>query len=48
MTDLDAADFAIVRAETPSEMLHPDYFFGSRQKEGRLDFRAGDPDKCSG
>ncbi|MBO9518528.1 MAG: glycoside hydrolase family 3 C-terminal domain-containing protein [Porphyrobacter sp.] len=37
------ADFAIVRAETASEMLHPDHFFGSRQKEGRLDFRDGDP-----
>lgn len=37
------ADFAIVRSETPSEMLHPQYFFGSRYKEGRLDFRQGDP-----
>lgn len=37
------ADFAIIRAETPSEKLHPDHFFGSRQKEGRLDFRDGDP-----
>jgi beta-glucosidase len=37
------ADFAIVRAESPSESLHPNHFFGSRQKEGRLDFRAGDP-----
>jgi beta-glucosidase len=37
------ADFAIVRSETPSEMLHPHHFFGSRYKEGRLDFRAGDP-----
>jgi beta-glucosidase len=37
------ADFAIVRAETPSEMLHPHHFFGSRYKEGRLDFRDGDP-----
>lgn len=36
------ADFAIVRAEAPSEKLHPDHFFGSRQKEGRLDFRDGD------
>ena len=39
----DQADFAIVRAEAPSEMLHPHHFFGSRQKEGRLDFRPGDP-----
>ncbi|MBW3599168.1 MAG: amidohydrolase family protein, partial [Planctomycetes bacterium] len=37
------ADFAIVRTDTASEMLHPDHFFGSRYKEGRLDFRAGDP-----
>lgn len=35
------ADFAIVRTETPSEMLHPWHFFGGRQKEGRLDFRPG-------
>ncbi|WP_241127815.1 glycoside hydrolase family 3 protein [Novosphingobium terrae] len=38
----EGADFALIRAETPSEMLHPDSFFGSRQKEGRLDFRDGD------
>lgn len=36
------ADFALIRAETPSEKLHPNNFFGSRQKEGRLDFRDGD------
>lgn len=36
------ADFAIVRSEAPAEMLHPHHFFGSRYKEGRLDFRAGD------
>jgi beta-glucosidase len=36
------ADFSIIRSETPSEMLHPNHFFGSRQKEGRLDFRDGD------
>lgn len=41
--DPAAADFAIVRTEAPSEMLHPHHFFGSRYKEGRLDFRAGDP-----
>jgi len=23
--------------------LHPNFFFGTRQKEGRLDFRDGDP-----
>jgi beta-glucosidase-like glycosyl hydrolase len=26
-----------------SELLHPHHVFGSRQKEGRLDFRDGDP-----
>lgn len=40
---VEQADFAIIRAESPSEMLHPHHFFGSRQKEGRLDFRDGDP-----
>ena len=39
---LAEADFVLVRAETPSERLHPDYFFGRMQKEGRLDFRDGD------
>ncbi|MGI4853668.1 MAG: glycoside hydrolase family 3 N-terminal domain-containing protein [Janthinobacterium lividum] len=38
-----AADVVILRAETPSEMLHPGYFFGSRQHEGRLNFQPGDP-----
>jgi beta-glucosidase len=38
----EEADFSIVRAETASEMLHPHHFFGSRYKEGRLDFRPGD------
>lgn len=36
------ADVALVRASTPFETLHPWYFFGARQHEGRLDFRAGD------
>ena len=39
----EQADFAIVRTETASEMLHPHHFFGSRYKEGRLDFQDGDP-----
>ena len=42
VSDPAQADFAVVRAESPSEMLHPNHFFGSRQKEGRLDFRDGD------
>lgn len=37
-----AADVAIVRAETPWETLHPGYFFGARQHEGRLNFQPGD------
>ncbi|MXP27065.1 glycoside hydrolase family 3 protein [Altererythrobacter indicus] len=43
VNDPAEADFAIIRASTPHEMLHPYFFFGSRQHEGRLDFRAGDP-----
>ncbi len=38
----DKADVAIVRAETPFEVLHAGYFFGSRQHEGRLNFEPGD------
>ncbi|MEL1249287.1 glycoside hydrolase family 3 protein [Aurantiacibacter gilvus] len=41
--DVSDADFAIVRADTPSELLHPNHFFGSRYKEGRLNFELGDP-----
>jgi beta-glucosidase len=36
------ADVAIIRAETPFEKLHPGYFFGSRQHEGRLNLQPGD------
>jgi beta-glucosidase len=36
------ADVALVRLETPSERAHPFNFFGSRQHEGRLDFRPGE------
>jgi beta-glucosidase len=39
---VEQADFALIRAESPAEKLHPNHFFGSRQKEGRLDFRDGD------
>jgi len=31
-----------VRLGTPSERPHPFHFFGSRQNEGRLDFRPGE------
>ena len=36
------ANVAIVRVSTPFETLHPHYFFGAIQHEGRLDFRDGD------
>jgi beta-glucosidase len=36
------ADFALVRLHAPSQLLHPGYFFGSRQHEGDLDFKPGD------
>lgn len=39
---LEQADVALVRVATPFELLHPDHFFGSRQHEGRLDFRSDD------
>lgn len=38
----EQADVALVRVATPYETLHPHHFFGSRQHEGRLDFRAED------
>lgn len=41
---LGEAQLAIVRLTAPFEKLHPNFFFGSRQHEGRLDFRDGDAD----
>jgi beta-glucosidase len=41
---LEDADVAILRMVAPSEILHPMHVFGSRQHEGRLDFRNGDAD----
>ncbi|MBB3357985.1 MULTISPECIES: glycoside hydrolase family 3 protein [unclassified Novosphingobium] len=38
------AQVALMRATTPFERLHPNNFFGSRQNEGRLDFRPGNAD----
>ncbi|PQO99887.1 beta-glucosidase [Massilia phosphatilytica] len=40
----EQADLAIVRAATPSEMLHPRYIFGLLQHEGTLAFADGNPD----
>jgi beta-glucosidase len=37
------ADFALARMHAPYQLLHPGYFFGSRQHEGDLDFKAEDP-----
>jgi beta-glucosidase len=37
------ADFAIIRAPAPHESQHPNYFFGSRQHEGRLAYIETDP-----
>ena len=41
---VDAAEVAVMKLESPSEELHPGHFFGSRQKEGDLDFKEDDPD----
>ena len=38
------AQVALMRASTPFDRLHPNHFFGSRQNEGRLDFRPGNAD----
>ncbi len=40
--DLAKAGFAIVRATAPYQTSHPNYFFGSKQHEGRLFFTAQD------
>jgi beta-glucosidase len=41
---LDQADVALVRANTPWEMLHPRHLFGQLQHEGSLAFAAGQPE----
>jgi beta-glucosidase len=38
VTDPAQADLAIIRAPAPYQSEHPNYFFGSRQHEGRLAF----------
>lgn len=38
----DKADISLIRLSTPHQMLHPGYFFGSRQHEGDLDFKTDD------
>lgn len=42
VANAEDADVALVRLGTPSERPHPNHFFGSRQNEGRLDFRPGE------
>ena len=39
----DKADLAIIRAVAPFQSEHPNYDFGARQSEGRLDYRDTDP-----
>jgi beta-glucosidase len=38
------ADMAVVGLRTPHELLHPGHFFGSRYREGRTGWQAGDAD----
>jgi beta-glucosidase len=42
VTDPAQADLAIIRAPAPYESEHPNFFFGSRQHEGRLTFTKKD------
>jgi beta-glucosidase len=44
VTSAALADVAIVRIGAPHEELHPGFFFGSRQQEGALDFKADSTD----
>ncbi len=37
------ADVVLLRMSTPFTLLHPNHFFGQRQHEGDLDFKAGNP-----
>lgn len=39
--DPEQADIAIIRANTPYQILHPDYVFGRMQHEGNLSFKDG-------
>jgi beta-glucosidase len=42
VTDPAQADLAIIRAPAPYQSEHPNFFFGSRQHEGRLTFTEKD------
>src|SRR5690606_23851033 len=39
----EQADFALIRAATPFEVLHPNYVFGRMQHEGDLSFHEDNP-----
>jgi len=41
VTDPGEARIALLRMSAPYQTLHPDFFFGSRQHEGDLDFKPG-------
>ena len=41
--NLDQAALAIIRTQTPFQLLHPGFAFGAIQHEGDLDFKAADP-----
>jgi beta-glucosidase len=42
VADAAQADFAIIHASAPYQSQHPNYFFGSRLHEGRLEFNQSD------
>ncbi|MGY5801300.1 glycoside hydrolase family 3 N-terminal domain-containing protein [Rhizobium sp. LEGMi12c] len=44
VADAKDADFAVVRLNAPYQQPHMNYFFGSRQQEGDLDFKDGNAD----
>lgn len=44
VTDAKDADFAVMRLSAPYQQPHMNYFFGSRQQEGDLDFKDGNAD----
>ncbi len=42
VANLQDAELALIRAETPHQLLHPNYPFGATQHEGDLDFKDND------
>jgi beta-glucosidase len=41
---VEDGEVAVLRVSAPFKSEHPNFFFGRRQHEGRLEFRDGDPD----